>query len=247
MNVELVRLQKFLSMCSVASRRKSEELILSGKVRINGKVAILGDKVRLNKDVVTVNGKKIVYSDKEKIYLALYKPRGFVSTLSDNLDRKCVASLVSDVGSKVYPVGRLDKDSEGLLLMTNDGDFANCISHPSRHIPKTYRVTIKPEINEEQLYEFRNGVLIDGRKTLPADVRVLEKYDNRTVLEVVLYEGRNREIRKICDSFGIDVLRLKRTAIGSLKLGMLPQGKWRFLSEAEVHKLMVSCGMKNPK
>lgn len=243
MTDDRIRLQKYLSMCAVASRRKAEELIAQGKVKVNGKVAQIGDKISLKHDTVTVSGRKIVGSRKH-YYIMLHKPRGYITTMDDEMGRKCVAELVRDVGARVYPVGRLDKDSEGLLLMTNDGEFANHMTHPSKHIPKTYRVTVRPDVTEDMLTAFATGMVIDGRITAPADVHIIEKQDNRVVMEIVLYEGRNRQIRKMCESLGLEVARLKRTSMGSLKLGMLPPGKWRELKEDEVHKLMVSSGMK---
>lgn len=243
MTDDRIRLQKYLSQCAVASRRKSEELIASGKVKVNGKVAGLGDKVNPKRDTVTVSGKKIV-SSKKHYYIMLHKPRGFITTMEDELGRKCVAELVKDVGARVYPVGRLDRDSEGLLIMTNDGEFANYLTHPSKHVPKTYRVTVRPDVTEDQLVAFNEGIEIDGRKTAPADAHIIEKSDNRVVLEVILHEGRNRQIRRMCEALGLDVARLKRTHIGSLKLSMLPQGKWRNLTEDEVHRLKVSSGMR---
>ena len=243
MTDDRIRLQKYLSMCAVASRRKAEELIAQGKVKVNGKVAQIGDKVSPRHDTVTVSGKKIT-AGRKNIYIMLHKPRGFITTMDDEMGRKCVAELVSDVGARVYPVGRLDKDSEGLLLMTNDGEFANFMTHPSKHIPKTYRVTVRPDVTENMLTAFSTGMEIDGRITAPADARIIEKQENRVVLEIVLYEGRNRQIRKMCESLGLEVARLKRTSMGSLKLGMLHPGKWRELTQDEVHKLMVSSGMK---
>lgn len=243
MTDDRIRLQKYLSQCAVASRRKSEELILAGKVKVNGKVAGLGDKIDPKRDTVTVSGKKIV-SSKKHYYIMLHKPRGFITTMEDEMGRKCVAQLVKDVGARVYPVGRLDKDSEGLLIMTNDGDFANHLTHPSKHVPKTYRVTVRPSVSEEQLLAFNEGIEIDGRKTAPADAHIIDKSENRVVLEIVLHEGRNRQIRRMCEELGLEVARLKRTHIGSIKLGMLPQGKWRELTEDEVHRLKVSSGMR---
>ena len=243
MTDDRIRLQKYLSMCAVASRRKAEELIAQGKVKVNGKVAQIGDKISPKHDTVTVSGRKIVGSRKH-YYIMLHKPRGYITTMDDEMGRKCVAELVRDVGARVYPVGRLDKDSEGLLLMTNDGEFANHMTHPSKPIPKTYRVTVRPDVTEDMLTAFATGMEIDGRITAPADAHIIEKQDNRVVMEIVLYEGRNRQIRKMCESLGLEVARLKRTSMGSLKLGMLPPGKWRELKEDEVHKLMVSSGMK---
>ncbi len=241
-----IRLQKFLSECGVASRRKSEELILQGKVKVNGVTVSLGDKVDPKRDTVTVSGKKITKA-KGKTYLMLHKPRGFITTMSDEMDRKCVAQLVADAPARVYPIGRLDRESEGMLLFTNDGEFANALTHPSRHVPKTYRVTVRPSITEDQLTAITQGIIIDDRKTAPAEVRVISKEENRVVLEIVLYEGRNREIRKMCEEIGLEVARLKRTAVGSIKLGMLKQGDWRELTEDEVRKLMIAAGMERKK
>lgn len=231
------RLQKFLSECSVASRRKSEQLILEGRVYVNGKKASLGDKVNPKKDVVTVNGKK-VSQVKEKYYIMLNKPRGYVTTMSDELGRKCVKELVEDVGAVVYPIGRLDRDSEGLLLLTNDGEFANHIMHPSKHISKTYRVTVRSSVSAEQIEKLSDGaIVIDEREVLPAEIHVLEKNETRSVLQMTIFEGRNRQIRKMCEAVGLEVARLKRTAVGSVKLGMLRTGDWRELSEDEIKKL----------
>ena len=243
---EKVRLQKFMSECGVASRRKSEELIESGKVRVNGAVASLGDKINPKNDTVTVSGKKIV-KQKEHKYIMLHKPRGFITTMSDEMERKCVAQLISDVPQRVYPVGRLDRESEGLLLFTNDGEFANALTHPKKHVSKTYRVTVRPGVTDEQLSAITEGIIIDDRKTAPAEVRVVTKEENRVVLEIILYEGRNRQIRKMCEQLDLEVARLKRTAIGSVKLGMLKQGDWRDLTEDEVRKLMIVAGLERKK
>ena len=238
---EPIRLQKFLSLCGVASRRKAEELILQGKVKINGKPAILGDKVT-DRDKVLVNGKRIVAPRTKYRYIMLNKPRGFITTMSDEKGRKCVAELVSNVGERVYPVGRLDKDSEGMLIFTNDGEFANKIMHPRNSIYKIYRVTVRPSITEEQLEKLETGIEIDGRKTAPAIVHVLvqDKEQNRVVLEMILHEGKNREIRKMCEAVGLQVARLKRTQIGSVKMGMLKQGDWRDMTEKEVKNLLAN-------
>lgn len=238
---EKIRLQKYLAECGIASRRKSEELIAAGKVKVNGVTASIGDKVNPKHDKVTVSGKKAV-SVKKSVYIMLNKPRGFITTMSDEHDRKCVAELVKGINTRVYPVGRLDRESEGLLIMTNDGEFANALTHPSKHISKTYRVTIRPEITKEQATAFRNGIEIDGRMTAPADLRILEAQENRTVVEVTIYEGRNRQIRKMFEALGIEVARLKRTKVGNLKLGMLKQGDYRDLTPEEVNSLYELAG-----
>lgn len=241
----LTRLQKILADRGVASRRKAEELIEHGHVRVNGHPAKIGDKADDRRDIITVRGKRID-APPELMYLMLHKPRGYITTLSDENGRKCVADLVRDVGARVYPIGRLDKDSEGLLLFTNDGAFSNAMMHPTAHVPKRYRVTVRSEVTEEQLSRFEQGILIDGKKTLPAEaVIVTEEKETpdspaRTVLEIVLYEGRNRQIRKMCEALGLEVVRLKRTAIGTVKLGMLPLGKWRLLDPKEVRALLMA-------
>ncbi|MBR4123198.1 MAG: rRNA pseudouridine synthase [Clostridia bacterium] len=231
-----IRLQKHLSECGVASRRKAEELIALGKVRVNGRVAAIGAKVDPKRDKVTVSGKTVV-AQNTKMYIMLHKPRGYVTTLKDELDRKCVSDLVKDVGVKLFPVGRLDRNSEGLLIMTNDGSFANNLTHPSSYVNKTYRVTVEGEVTDEKLIKLREGIMLDGTKTLPCDVFVAEKRDPRTVLIFIIHEGRNRQIRRMCESVQLEVLRLKRTEIAGVKLGMLPQGKWRPLNEREMRHL----------
>ncbi len=235
----LVRLQKFMADNGIASRRKCEEMIEQGLVKVNGETAHIGDKVNPKKDKVSVRGRKISVQD-NMIYIVLHKPRGYITTMQDEQGRKCVAELVQDVGVRIYPVGRLDRESEGMLLMTNDGAFSNAMTHPTRHVPKTYRVTIRPTITDEQIAAFQDGIEIDGRMTAPANIRVIDKSECRVVVEVILYEGRNRQIRRMFEELGIEVARLKRTAVGSIKLGMLPQGKWRELDEDEVRKLMIA-------
>ena len=231
-----IRLQKHLADCGVASRRKSEELIENRKVKVNGRIASIGDKVDPIRDKVTVAGKIVVPVNK-KVYIMLHKPRGFVTTVSDELGRKCVTDLVKDVGVRVFPIGRLDKDSEGLLFMTNDGEFANNLTHPSKHVNKTYRTTVKGQVDDEQLLRLSEGVEIEGKRTLPCDCFVAERKSDRTVLIFIVHEGRNRQIRKMCEAVGLEVLRLKRTEISGVKLGMLPQGKWRDLNEREMKRL----------
>lgn len=241
-----IRLQKYLSECGVASRRKSEELISKGSIKVNGVVARIGDSVDPKHDIVTFNGKKVENKTVPK-YIMLHKPRGFVTTMSDELGRRCVASLVDDVGERVYPIGRLDRNSEGLLLLTNDGEFANAVMHPSKHVAKVYRVTIRPDITDDQIAQMTDGMMIDGRMTAPAQVTVLEKQDGRAVIEIVLFEGRNRQIRRMCEELGIEVARLKRTSIAGIKLGMLPQGKWRELTAQEVSHILIAAGAKGGK
>lgn len=232
-----IRLQKHLSECGIASRRKAEELIALGRVKVNGHIATLGDKVDPKRDKVTVRGKTVVSGKTQKMYIMLHKPRGFVTTLSDEKGRKCVTDLVKDAGVRLFPVGRLDMNSEGLLIMTNDGDFANKLTHPSSHVNKTYRVTVKGAVEEEMLLSLREGIMLDGKKTLPCDVFIAEKKIDRTVLIFIIQEGRNRQIRRMCEEVKLEVLRLKRTEIAGVKLGMLPQGSWRELNEREMRHL----------
>lgn len=238
-----VRLQKFMADCGVASRRKSEELIEAGKVKVNGHTARIGDKIDPKKELVTVGGKKINKVDK-LYYIMLNKPRGYLTTVSDEFGRKTVMDLV-DIKARVYPVGRLDKDSEGLLLLTNDGAFANLLTHPKHSFAKVYRVTVRPAVSDEILDELRNGIEIDGRKTAPCDVSVITEEEGRVVLEFILREGRNRQIRKMCEAVGLEVARLKRVAIGPVKLGMLQTGKSRQLTDNEIKKLIRSSSLSD--
>ena len=229
----------------VASRRKSEDLIRAGKVKVNGHIAEIGMKINSRKDLVTVGKQKLTnVKNRKMVYIMLNKPRGYVTTVSDELGRKTVMDLLPDFGCRIYPVGRLDKDSEGLLLLTNDGSFTNCMTHPSHEYAKVYRVTVRPAVNDEILFNLRNGIEIDGRKTAPCEVTVLTEEENRVVLEFILHEGRNRQIRKMCESQGLEVARLKRISIGPIKLGMLKQGDYKELSEQDVKKLLRSAGHK---
>lgn len=231
-----IRLQKHLAECGIASRRKAEELIEMGKVKVNGHVATIGTKVDPKRDKITVRGKNVVVNT-TKMYIMLHKPRGFVTTASDEKGRKCVTDLVKDAPVRLFPVGRLDMNSEGLLLMTNDGEFANKLTHPSYHVNKTYRVTVKGDANDEKIIKLKEGIVLDGEKTLPCDCFVAERKTDRTVLIFIIQEGRNRQIRRMCEAVGLEVLRLKRTEIAGVKLGMLPRGSWRPLNEKEMRRL----------
>ncbi len=237
------RLQKFMADAGFASRRKSEQYIQQGRVKVNGRTASIGDKIDVKADLITVDGEKIE-QERNKYYIMINKPRGYVTTMSDEFDRKCVAQLTTDIPARLYPVGRLDKDSEGLLLMTNDGGFANTVSHPSGHVSKLYRVTVKPAAKEDQITKMATGVVIDGKKTEPCTIRVNTEEKERTVLEFVLNEGRNRQIRKMCEEVGLEVVRLKRTAIGPLKLGMLQPGQFRELKPDEIRKIRTASEKK---
>ena len=228
------RLQKILSARGMASRRKAEELIRAGQVSVNGVTASLGDCADPETDDIRVAGQPLAVREKN-VYILLNKPRGYVTTLSDERGRPDVAGLVADCGERVYPVGRLDMDSEGLLLLTNDGELANRIMHPASHINKVYRVTVRPDITDEQAAELSAGVKIgENTTTLPATVIVLEKQPGRVVLQITISEGKNRQIRRMCEAVGLEVVRLKRIAVGPIKLGMLQPGRWRDLKSSEL-------------
>ena len=230
-----VRIQKVLSDNGILSRRKAEEAILQKRVTVNGHLCQIGQKVNPRKDIIAIDGKNIALQKKKKnVYIMLNKPRGYVTTTHDEKGRRCVADLVAEAPARVYPVGRLDLVSEGMLLFTNDGEFANAIMHPRNHIAKTYRVTVRPEPKEEQLITLSTGVEIEGKKTLPAAVHVLTREGGKSAVQITIYEGRNRQIRKMCEAVGLEVARLRRTSIGPLKLGMLAPGEWRELSASEL-------------
>ncbi len=240
--MEKIRIQKMIADSGYCSRRKAEELISRGRVKLNGHPVKLGDKCGF-KDLITIDGERIYMPRKKNfVYIMLNKPRGYVTTVSDELDRRCVMDLLEGVEERVYPVGRLDRNSEGLLLFTNDGEFANSIMHPSRHMSKTYRVTVRPDINDDQLIRLSEGVEIDGRKTLPATVVVKEKQEGRVVLLITIKEGRNRQIRKMCEAVGLEVARLRRISIGPLRLGMLKPGTYRELTAEELRALRNAIG-----
>lgn len=230
--------------CGYCSRRKAELLISQGRVKCNGRPVTVGDKAG-SRDLITVDGERLdIPRKKQFLYLMLHKPRGYVTTMSDEMHRRCVTDLLEGVETRVYPVGRLDKDSEGLLLFTNDGDFANDIMHPSRHISKTYRVTVRPSISDEQLVALSEGVMLDGKKTLPATVLVKDKEPNRVVLLITIREGRNRQIRRMCEAVGLEVARLRRISIGPIKLGMLKPGAFRELTAEELRAIRAAMGKK---
>ena len=236
-----VRIQKVLSDRGVLSRRRAEEYIREGRITVNGRRAEIGHPVYPG-DVIAVDGVRVpMGGPKENLYIMLNKPRGWVTTTSDELGRRCVTQLVEDLEARVYPVGRLDKDSEGLLLLTNDGQFANLMMHPSHRVGKTYRVTVRSAVTEDQCTALSAGVDIgeEGRReiTAPASVLVLEKQPDRTVLQITIHEGKNRQIRRMCQAVGLEVARLKRTALGPLRLGMLQPGQWRELRKTEVAAL----------
>lgn len=229
------RIQKILSAHGVASRRKAEEMILAGRVCCNDAVCVLGDTADPDTDTITIDGKPLPRLE-ERIYIMLHKPRGYVTTLSDEKGRKNVSELAADCGARVYPVGRLDMDSEGLLLMTNDGDFANTLMHPRHEVKKCYRVSVIG-FTEEGLTVLGQPVTLDGYTIRKPEVEKIRSSGSKAELLVTIHEGRNRQVRRMCAMAGMDVTRLVRIREGSLALGNLPSGKWRYLTPQEVASL----------
>ena len=231
------RLQKIISASGLMSRRAAEELIAAGKVSVNGVTAALGDKAEAGTDRILVDG-KVLPSAGEKLYIMLNKPRGYVTTLSDEKGRKNVSELVKELGTRLYPVGRLDMYSEGLLLMTNDGDFANRLMHPSHQVDKCYHTWVKGEDMGWAVELLRCPMEIDGYVTSPAQVDILELKGEEALLGITIHEGRNRQVRKMCEAAGLKVTRLMRVSEGGVKLGTLKSGRWRRLTEEELNMLL---------
>ena len=231
-----IRLQKFLAEAGVASRRAAEQLMLEGRVTVNGvPVRLLGTKVDPEKDVVQVDGE--VVRPRKKLYVALHKPRGYVTTRSDEKGRKCVLDLLPPEWRNLYPVGRLDRQSEGLLFLTNDGDFAFRLTHPRFGVPKTYFVVVQGKVEPAHIERLRKGIRDRGQLLRVKEARLLTSARTRSRLELVLTEGKNREVRRMFKALGFRVERLVRTKIGPIPLGELPEGKWRVLTKTEVQTL----------
>ena len=226
------RLQKIISSAGICSRRAAEKLISEGKVTVNGAVAVLGESADPDSDDIRVEGRRLSAGG-ERTYLLLNKPRGFVTTLSDEKGRRTVAELVADCGKRVYPVGRLDLDSEGLLIMTDDGEFANAMMHPRYEISKTYETLVSGDA-ERALPILRSALDIDGYVIRPATVDIIGREGERSLLSVTIHEGRNRQVRKMCEKAALRVHRLRRVSEGPLALGALPLGKWRKLDQNEL-------------
>ena len=225
------RIQKIIASRGVASRRMAEKMIEDGRVSVNGAVALLGQCADPDQDEILLDGRPLP-SGSEYVYILLHKPRGYVTTLSDEKGRKTAAELVADCGTRVYPVGRLDMDSEGLLLFTNDGEFANHLMHPKHEVEKTY-LTWVGNFEEEAVAKLKQPITLDGYLLRAPKVRVVRP----GLLEITIHEGRNRQVRRMCDAAGMRVTRLKRIREGKLGLGELPLGKWRYLTPAEVESL----------
>ena len=235
--MEPIKLQKYFSDCGVMSRRAAEEEIKKGFVRVNGEIAALGQRVSPNLDRVEYKGKAILPSGVERVYIMLNKPRGYVTTLSDEKGRKTVTDLIKDLNARVYPVGRLDMDSDGLLLLTNDGELTNRLTHPRHEIPKIYHVTVSGRVTDAALAQLSLPMIIEGYEILPVKTRILAASDTSTTLEMTLYEGRNRQIRRMCEAVKLNITRLCRVALGDIPLGGLKSGKWRHLTPEEISYL----------
>ena len=229
------RLQKILSARGVASRRKAEEMIQNGLVSVNGSVARLGDSADPDVDEILVEG-KLLPSQSDYVYILLHKPRGYVTTLSDEKGRPNAAQLVSDCGTRVYPVGRLDMDSEGLLLFTNDGEFANALMHPKHEVKKTYDTWVTGYVPGAEI-RLSRPIELDGYTIRPPKVKLIRAEGKKAKFQITIHEGRNRQVRRMCEAAGMTVTRLKRIQEGKLSLGDLPLGKWRYLTPAEVAEM----------
>ncbi len=232
-----MRLQKYLALSGVASRRAAEKMIAEGRVSVNHLVITeMGVQIDETADYVEADGKHVVI-EQEKHYIAYNKPLGEVTTVSDPEGRATVMDKFTDYPVRLYPVGRLDYDSEGLLLLTNDGDMMNHVLHPSREVSKVYLTKVSNQVTEDEIRSLRRGIIIDGKMTSPASVRLIRRETFDTVLLISIHEGRNRQVRKMVDAIGHQVVSLKRVAFGPVSLGDLPSGKWRRLSETEIRRL----------
>ncbi len=236
---EIVRLQKYIAMSGAASRRAAETMITEGRVRVNGeKVTEQGIKVEIGCDKVTLDNKPLEIKNKN-YYIMLNKPAGYVSTVTDQFDRPTVVDLVKkDIDTRIFPVGRLDYETEGLLLMTNDGDFTYRITHPKHHVEKTYIAVIKGGIKVADLNKLRRGIRVEDYTTSPAQVEIMDAVDGHTYIKITIHEGKNRQVRKMFDTLGYTVVGLQRISIGQVELGNLPLGRWRHLTSHEINCLL---------
>lgn len=236
--MEPIRISKYFTDCGVMSRRAADAAVQAGEVKVNGVRAELGQKITPGVDKITWRGKAIdPPTQAKKICVMLNKPRGYVTTLSDEKGRHTVAELVADTGVRLYPIGRLDMDSDGLLLLTNDGELANQLAHPRHEVQKVYHAVVSGHVTTEQMTGLSQPIVIDGHATAPASVHKLAFDGVLTLLEVTIHDGRNRQVRRLCEREGLIVRKLTRVSEGSLQLGQLPEGKWRKLSEGEIRQL----------
>ena len=230
------RLQKLIAASGLMSRRAAEACIAEGRVRLNGRIAVPGEKADPETDEILLDGKPLPAGER-KLTVMLNKPRGYVTTLHDEKGRKDVTMLLGGIRERLYPVGRLDMDSEGLLILTNDGAFANLLAHPSHEVEKCYETRVEGDVSEEHLAILRGPLELDGYRLRPAGIEVLERYENGALLRVTIHEGRNRQVRRMCELAGLKVKRLCRVREGSLELGDLGSGRWRKLSDEELRQL----------
>lgn len=229
------RLQKYMASCGVDSRRKCEDIIINGRVKVNGElIKELGTKVDPQKDIVTIDN-KIIKKEENKKYIALNKPTGYISSVKDDKGRKTILDLVK-VNERIYPIGRLDYDTSGLILLTNDGDFYNKVIHPSREKEKVYVATIKGIPNSSELQDFKKGLVIDGYLTSPSKIKINSIKNNNSEVTITIMEGRNRQVRKMCEKINHPVIRLNRISVGHIKLKDLPVGTWRYLTQEEIDR-----------
>lgn len=232
--MDSIKLQKYFSDCGLMSRRAAEEEIKKGLVRVNGQVADLGLRIDPDIDKVEYKGRPVLPLTEKKTYILLNKPRGYVTTLSDEKNRPTVSDLVRSAGVRVYPVGRLDMDSDGLLLLTDDGELANRLTHPRHEIPKIYHVTVSGTVSQGALDALRAPMVLDGYEILPVNTEIISSSPASTTLRMTLYEGRNRQIRRMCEAQQLKITRLCRVALGNIALDSLEVGKWRYLSPDEI-------------
>ncbi len=235
---ESIKLQKYFSECGVMSRRHAEEEILAGKVLLNGNIALITDRIVPGKDTVIYNGKTVEKKESDKVYILLNKPKDYICSLDDEKGRKCAFTLVKKLtNERVWTIGRLDRNSEGLIILTNDGELTNRLTHPRHEIPKIYRVWVRGEVTLKLLERLSSPLIIDGRPIREVECRICDMTDKDTCIEMILYEGRNRQIRKMCEACGLSVKQLTRVAIGSIVIGSLRVGDCRHLTRAEVSML----------
>ncbi|TCO79801.1 pseudouridine synthase [Marinisporobacter balticus] len=235
-----MRLQKYIAYSGIASRRKAEELIKLGRVKVNGEIIKdMGVAVNPDTDIVSLDN-RLIQLENKKVYIILNKPEGYVTTLLDEFDRPTVVDLIKNISERIYPVGRLDYDTSGLLIMTNDGELTYRLTHPKHEVKKTYIAKIKGVLNNKELNMFKRGIDIGGYTTAPAQIQILKDNRGSSNVQVIIHEGKNRQIRKMFDAIHHPVIRLKRIAVGEISMDNLLKGKWRFLTDSEI-KYLKSC------